>query len=236
MHRYIKPLPMLWLIVGILVFTGCSKPKAPYFSTAHPQDNGVLLASEPLSQLPLYPTGCESVTAVMALRYAGLDVTIDRFIDNHLKQSSDFYKTNGTLYGPDPYEVFVGDPRSEASYGCMSPVIEQALRSYLKGKKEVLDCKGEDLKDLCHTYVDANTPVIVWATMDMREATAGNSWYLEDGRLFVWPAGEHCLLLVGYDDTSYFFNDPRYGTTVAYDHSATEQAYAALGKQALVIQ
>ena len=28
-----------------------------------------------------YPTGCESVSAVMALQYAGVDITVDTFID-----------------------------------------------------------------------------------------------------------------------------------------------------------
>ena len=72
--------------------------------------------------------------------------------------------------------------------------------------------------------------------MDMMKATAGNSWFLEDGRFYVWTAGEHCLLLVGYDDTHYYFNDPRQGQTVAYSKDDTQRAYAALGKQALVIQ
>ena len=31
-----------------------------------------------------YPTGCESVSAVMALQYAGVDITVDTFIDDCL--------------------------------------------------------------------------------------------------------------------------------------------------------
>ena len=39
-----------------------------------------------IDQREKYPTGCESVTAVMALQYAGVDVTVEEFIDGYLPQ------------------------------------------------------------------------------------------------------------------------------------------------------
>ena len=222
-------------LVMTLSFIGCNG-NMPLVLDRDATIRGILLDAEDLSQFPHYPTGCESVAAVMALRYCGIDMTIDAFIDNHLPCSSDFYEQDGIRYGPDPYTVFVGDPRAESSYGCMSPVIKQGLESCLNGEKQIIDCGGMSLDELCHRYIDNEHPVILWATMDMGEATAGNSWFLPDGRFFVWTAGEHCLLLVGYDDHNYYFNDPRYGETIIYNQEDTERAYAALGKQALVIQ
>ena len=35
-----------------------------------------------------YPTGCESVTTVMALNYQGYNISVDDFIDNYLNTSS----------------------------------------------------------------------------------------------------------------------------------------------------
>ena len=35
------------------------------------------------------------------------------------------YRKDGVLYGPDPYEQFVGDPRSQYALGCFAPVIEK---------------------------------------------------------------------------------------------------------------
>lgn len=236
MQHYSKLIKAVLMFVWILSAVGCSETKSPSFIEDYLHIDGVLLDVKPLSQFPHYPTGCESITAVMALKHAEINLSVDQFIDYHLTCSSDFYEHDGVLYGPDPYTTFAGDPRSENSYGCMAPVIEQALQSCLGKQKDVVNCCGMTLNDLCHTYVDAGTPVILWATMDMREATAGNAWYLEDGRFYVWTAGEHCLLLVGYNKDTYFFNDPRYGKTVAYDKSDTERAYAALGKQALIIQ
>ena len=37
-----------------------------------------------LDQTAQAPTGCESVSAVMLLRYLGYDITIDRFLDTAL--------------------------------------------------------------------------------------------------------------------------------------------------------
>ena len=79
--------------------------------------------------------------------------------------------------------------------------------------------------------------MILWATMDMREATVGRSWILPDsGETFTWKSGEHCLLLVGYDESSYLFNDPYQdkGLT-AYDRQLVETRYQQMGSQALAL-
>ena len=236
MSRYRRLIEIAILLIctfGILVAIHYRKPRPVTWDL--PTSN-VQIPVVTLSQYPLYPTGCESVTAVMALHHAGSTITIDEFIDEHLSCSSRFYQKDGMLFGPYPFQVFVGDPRSEQSYGCMAPVIEKAIRSCLTQNQQVLNVSGTDLDQLCQLYIDAGVPVIVWATMDMKNAAVGNSWFLEDGRFFVWTAGEHCLLLVGYDEMHYYFNDPRHGKTVAYAKTTTERAFAALGKQALVIQ
>ena len=34
-----------------------------------------------IDQSKLYPTGCESVSTVMLLRFLGIDITVDEFIE-----------------------------------------------------------------------------------------------------------------------------------------------------------
>ena len=194
-----------------------------------------MLSVEPLCQYPAYPTGCEIVSAAMALSYAGESVSIDTLIDEHLSTSRDWYWYDGVFYGPDPAVTFCGDPRSKASYGCFAPVIRSALLSVLGDENHVIDATGQSLAALCREYIDSGTPIILWATIAMCPVEEGRSWQLPDGRQFCWPAGEHCLLLVGYDEVVYYFNDPTTGKLTAYSRAATEQAYDALGRQALVI-
>ena len=40
-----------------------------------------------IDQSKLYPTGCESVSTVMLLRFLGIDITVDEFIENIWKRS-----------------------------------------------------------------------------------------------------------------------------------------------------
>ena len=232
-NRIFKALIVLFYAISMV---GCSNTYVPRAVTSSDKENHTILNVSPLSQFPLYPTGCESVTATMALNHAGINIDVSEFIDCHLPCADfGFYESDGLCYGPDPYTVFVGNPRTKNSYGCMAPVIEQALVSCVKNRKTIRNTTGTTLPNLCQNYIDSGIPVILWATMEMRPVSSGNMWFLEDGRQFIWPAGEHCLLLIGYSDTEYFFNDPRHGQTVAYDRNSTEVAYASLGKQSIVI-
>lgn len=188
-----------------------------------------------IHQFPEFPTGCESVAAVMALHYFGNQISVETFVDEYLPTSRAFYVENGMNFGPSPYEYFIGNPKSAASYGCMAPVIEKALHACIGNSESVKNITGMSLEEICDQYIDKDVPVILWATINMLETNPRNSWYLSDGARFTWPGNEHCMLLVGYDDTKYFFNDPYAGKLVAYEKSLTEERFAELGSQALVI-
>ena len=54
-----------------------------------------------IDQTKQYPTGCESVSAVMLLQYLGIPVLVDDFIEKYLKKEP-MVSRQGRLYGPDP--------------------------------------------------------------------------------------------------------------------------------------
>ena len=190
---------------------------------------------KPLAQKPKYPSGCESFSAVMALNHFGLDISIDDFISSYLKKSNNFYTKDGKNYGPDPKKVFVGDPKNGGSFGCYSPVIEEALKECAGDGATVRRCDGMNLQALCDTYVAKDVPVILWASIGMLPIYDDLSWYLEDGSRFYWPANEHCLLLTGYTDTHYIFNDPWQGKEVSWPKALVEQRYEQMGKMSVVL-
>ena len=199
-------------------------------------DGAIMVENVPvISQFPKYPTGCESVSAQMVLQFFGENITTDEFIDNYLNRSTEFYTDGGVRYGPSPWEYFIGNPRSSASYGCMAPVIEEALSEYFGTKERVLNATGKDLQTLCERYIDNGIPVMVWATINMLDTQPVNTWYLSDGKRFTWPGNEHCIVLVGYDSQYYYFNDPYVGATVRYEKQLAEAHYAELGSQSVVI-
>ncbi len=194
-----------------------------------------LIQVNTIHQFPEYPTGCESVAAVMALRYAGENTSVANFIDNHLPCSQAFYWEDGKAYGPNPYEVFLGNPRTQNSYGCMAPVIKKALISFLGTSQRVIDATGKEFSALCQTYVANGSPVIVWVSISMVEIKDGPSWIMPNGETYTWPQNEHCMLLVGFDASKYYFNDPYTGRVVSYSRTVVESRYNRLGKQALVV-
>ncbi len=194
-----------------------------------------------IDQSESWPTGCESVCAVMALRYAGVEITVDEFIDEYLPLGNPPYQDQeGNWIGCDPRQAFPGDPRSEDGWGCYAPVIQSAVKSLLLDREidslSVRDLSGQDLNALCKAYIKEGIPVLVWATINMEEPQITNSFFLENTwEEFQWIYPMHCLLLVGWDENGYYFNDPLAGQAVFYEKDAVKQAYTGLGRQALAI-
>lgn len=182
-----------------------------------------------------YPTGCESVTTWMALNYMGYTMSVDMFIDNYLDKFSIRWGEN-VMFGEDPNEYFIGDPRTENSFGCYAPVIKKALIEYA-GENAVHDLSGRTVDEMIEEYVSKGIPVIFWATIDMVPSIEGRTWYIErTSKTFTWIGKEHCLLLAGWDDNNYYFYDPweNHGI-IAYEKGLVKQRYAELGSQALAL-
>ena len=197
-------------------------------SSASSQPESALINAEHIYQLDKWPTGCESVSAVMAMKAAGLDITVDEFIDNYL---------NCTPRPFDPEKSFGGDPRSKSGKGCYAPVIKAALDKALAGTDfKATELKNVPIAELCNKYIAAGTPVIFWGTLEMAEPFEGDSWEFE-GKKITWIRPEHCLLLVGYNTESYIFCDPmREESVTYYPKAAVETAYSALYSRAVVIE
>lgn len=188
------------------------------------------------SQAGEYPTGCEVVSTSMLLKYYGYDISVDEFIDDYL-ESSFLEKVNGKLYGPNPNEAFVGDPRSVYSYGCYAPVIVNSLNKILRKEHWVKNTTGSEFSELIENYIDKEIPVLVWTSLNLLPTESGAEWYLrESGEKFQWISNEHCMVLVGYDKDKYYFNDPYEGNgVVGYDKNLVEKRFKELGDQSVVI-
>ena len=229
------PLPLLaavlvWCALAVL-HPGARPALAP--NGAEP---AAWVEVEPLSQAD-WPTGCESVSAVMALRHAGADITVDEFIQWHLPCGELVWDGYGYT-GPDPAACFIGSPyRARGSYGCFAPVIAKAMEQAAPEGYAALDLTGTGLAELEQLYLQRGIPVMIWATMEMRPVAEGTAWVIGDtGERFVWPAGEHCLLLVGADGEDYLLNDPRAGATVRYARELVQARYEELGRQAVALE
>lgn len=235
---------ILALSLAVLILCFCivkkdtERPKAGEItSVVNRTDSGVLL-DVPFCDQREYPTGCELVSTTMVLAYYGFQTTPAELInDGHIKTSSVYYRNN-VKYGSDPNKVFIGSPYDPGSYGCYSGAIKICLESYLPHGYDTADISGMSLEDICREYIDAEIPVLIWASMDMRETyqKESSSWIIEDtGERFQWISCEHCLVLTGYDERFYYFNDPLNNKNTAYDRAVSEKRYEELGKQAIAV-
>ncbi|MGN1112597.1 MAG: C39 family peptidase [Acutalibacteraceae bacterium] len=197
-----------------------------------------------ISQNGKYPSGCESISTTMLLQYYNYKITPETFIDGYLHTDYLRESKDGTsVVGPDPYTAFIGSPYLEASLGCYPPVIVDALNKIFDettSKNTAVNTTGKSLQELIDTYIVQDEPVLVWATMNLWQPVETDSWIVEgasekspykDGDLYKWIANEHCLVLTGYDENYYYFNDPLYyKETVKYEKSAFEQRFEEIGK------
>lgn len=195
-----------------------------------------------VNQLRDFPNGCESCSTVMALNHVGIDISTEDFIEKYLDMSPlPYYDENGKYWGASPWEYFLGDPRLSTGLCCYAPVIVNALEKFVDPEEyTVTEHRGVPLDDLCRDYISRGIPVIFWGTMYMNEPYLMNwTWNVDssaDGETFTWVAPMHCLLLVGYDDEFYYFNDPVAGKKVAYTVADTLAAYEGLYKQAVTVE
>ena len=195
--------------------------------------------------------GCEAVSATMVLQFYGCDITWKEFTDSYLIKKPWRVDENGKRFGPDPFAAYPGDPYKDSGpnsgYGCYAPCLAKSMNKVLPQEKFVATVtSGLKLIDLVQNYVDANEPVIIWATMDMRPSLLTSSWeidYVDEnspyklGDKFTWNGREHCLVLVGYDETRYFFNDPyKNHGLIAYDRALVEARFREQGSQSVVVR
>ena len=222
-------------LLALLAFFGGLRDAAGLFapSAAGGPEKSPVLEVPALSQTD-WPTGCESVSAVMALNWAGADLTVEDFVYGFLPMDELWMDAAGQLCGPSPADTFIGDPAGRG-YGCFAPVLARAMSRAAPAGYRALDLTGSPLSELACAYLRHNIPVVIWATMEMRPVEDGTQWLLPGGEIFTWPSGEHCLLLVGETAEGYLLNDPRAGETVCYDKELVRRRYESLGSQAVAL-
>lgn len=178
------------------------------------------------------------MSAVMVLKYLDVDITVEDFVNLYLdKGLSPCLDDEGRLIGCDPWEAYPGSPYDETGWGCFAPVIVNALNKFLDASEfAVEEMYDVPLETLCSEFIDNDIPVLIWATVDMKEAREGNTWTVPDtGKRVRWINPMHCLVLVGYDGIYYYFNDPMSKKQCGYRKKEVESAYKSMGCQAVAV-
>ena len=186
----------------------------------------VLLDVMEYCQYPDYPTGCESVSLFMLLKYYDVKVTVDDIYDLLPMGLQPYDDEEGVRHGANPEREFVGDPRSDYSYGVFHEPIAKVAEQFKPGVKAERDATIEKIKEI----LDTGNPVLAWyVSQPMRDIMYRWSWLDENKETVYWPGGEHAVVVCGYDDTSLIYRDPNAGTTVTIDYDTFEKSFSELG-------
>ncbi|MCQ2465671.1 MAG: C39 family peptidase [Oscillospiraceae bacterium] len=209
---------------------------APAVTTEPAQKAQVLPSSHTINmkyilQKPELPTGCEVTSLAMVLNYNGYDITKTALASD--------YMTRASLGKAAFSEAFIGNPASDGGYGCYAPVIVATAQKYLIERTTDLsawDVSGTDFRDLFR-YIDEDTPVIVWASMNLMEVTKTDAFYDESGNSVSWFENEHCMVLCGYNtaENTVTAADPLKGM-MKYNLDRFETIYNQLEKQAVIVK
>lgn len=207
--------------------------------------NGTAVIDVPFYSQKDYPTGCELVSTSMLLAYYGIEMNAKQLVtDGYITNKKVYLNKRKVAYGPDPNLYFIGDPFSDSGYGCYSGTIVSALKKILPDDEySVVDLTGKSLATICKRYIDKGIPVLIWGGIGMKKPffNSINSWIIDEGdrkgQDFKWLSNEHCLVLIGYDDDYYYFNDPlSKSKNTKYSVTATERCFEELGKMAVAVR
>lgn len=232
---------------------GYTLVKDKYYLTEKPNDNvsvdnsnvnNNIVTSYHIANVPYinqfslgYPTGCEAVSATMVLKYKGYNVSVQNIVNNTKCGSKKYQKSDGKWYGANPFEQFVGNPSlglSKGSYGVFAKPIVSAMSVYAgENVKNISGCTENTL----FNYVSKGKPVVVWCVKNAGNLTNGVIWNYEDeSGSFQELVGEHCAVLIGYDENYVYLNDPSAGQNVKQSKSKFISNWKKLYSQAIIVE
>lgn len=241
--------------VGYIASSGYSSSKSYYIQNV-PYLNQFSLG---------YPTGCEAVSATMAARYSGYNVSAGTIISNTPTDERGIWseivvtenkieipnedvnsvsneilydtiiKQNEVWYGGNPFNVFVGHPTKGLAAGSYGCFASPIVAALQASGVPCTNISGCSSSTL-FSYIEQGKPVIVWCIKNAGNITEGTIWQYTDGSgSFTKLIGEHCAVLIGYDGEYVYLNDPSAGKGVKQSKGKFLSNWNTLYGQAIVI-
>lgn len=210
-----------------------TKPTPVRTPTSLPPSKLLRVAAQ--SQLPQLPNGCEVTSLSMLLNAVGHPVNKMLLAQEEPKDPTKrVYGPHGsTVYWGNPNVGFVGSVYQYANgFGIYHGPIAKFINQLLPGRAE--DLTGRPFSDIL-SVVAHGTPVMLWTTATFQPTNMWTSWNTPEGPIRV-TLQEHVVLLVGYNQTQLFVNNPLNGEQAqAVNRQQFLQAWNQLGDQAVTI-
>lgn len=161
-------------------------------------------------QNPELPNGCEVTSLAMLLKWAGCPIDKVELAENYLPKE-DFAQRGSDRLGPDPSQVYVGDPSSAGGWYCFEGPIVHAGNAWLTEQNSsfrAVPLTGLTRKAL-ENYLDLGIPLAVWVTLNYEPPKLSSfQWTLPDGARYTPYSNLHCVVLAGRSGGDYQIADP----------------------------
>lgn len=198
--------------------------------------SAALINVAPLSQYPQLPNGCEVTSLSMLLTAVGHPVgKVKLAHEEPTDPTKRIYKSDSTTtFWGNPNVGFVGSPfERDNGYGIYHGPITKLLNEILPG--QAIDLTGQPFTRILQSVADG-IPVVVWDTATFKPTNSWTSWNTPEGQIKV-TLEEHAVLLVGYDSTQLFVNNPLNGEKAEpVNRSNFIAAWRQLGEQAVTVK
>jgi uncharacterized protein YvpB len=223
----VQPIPQPKPAPKTATAASTAKPAQTQMSTS------VKLSVPAQLQGPELYNGCEVTSLSMLLSAAGHPVDKMTLADSVKKDPTPAtYDSNNniTAWG-DPNLGFVGDVTGgNPGYGVYHGPVTQLLNSILPGRaQDLTGCTFDQVL----ARVASGHPVIAWTTDTFTPTSSWTTWQGPNGPVKA-TFDEHVVLIVGYDATHVYLNDPLDGTaSKAVNRQSFLAAWQQLGNQAV---
>lgn len=175
-----------------------------------PRKSSTLLNVVLIKQNPELRYGCEVTSLAMVLHYAGVKTDKMDLYRRIQKDHDPLIKSarGDILRWGNPADGFVGDMTGRrAGYAVFDQPMVTLINQKLPGRAVNLTNQPFD-SVLAH--VSKGYPVVVWTTGDYRLPDRWEGWY-HGNQYIKTPLDLHAVVLVGYDTTHVYLNDPLSG-------------------------
>ncbi|MDF2668769.1 MAG: hypothetical protein K0R67_1075 [Paenibacillus sp.] len=191
----------------------------------------VLIDAPHVRQQPELPSGCEITSLTMLLQFAGIKKGKMELVPEMKKDTTPIvYSNTGIKTWGNPNVGFVGEITAKGKgFGVFHGPIMELLHSYIPSAVDLTGSSYEALEE----QLAAGIPLVVWTTINYAVPAEWVEWHTTDGTKIVTTFMEHAVLLVGYDETNVYVNDPLGGKNRAIEKNRFIEVWEVMGKQAL---
>ena len=210
--------------------------KITFVSTLANQSHQVLLRVPAISQMPELHNGCEVTSLAMLLKDTGTFVPKTTLANEIQKDPTPLMlnRKGQIIRWGNPNYGFVGSITGNApGYGVYHHPIAQLLNKIEPG--QALDLTGSSFAKVL-SAVASGRPVIVWTTLTFAPVKDMLTWRSPEGIVHA-TMYEHTVLLVGFDKTDLFINNPLTGDQAESVPITTfRDSWIQMGRQAVTVK